>query len=278
MHQALLTGEPLPSEERAPAALDRKAYFHTPTFNSNYYHIRTTSADPPHLPTEFAGIQAKQHTLRLKKRNIQNPSLDIPPKMVKELATQMRRSMRAASYQEWFLGTTRTLLDQLAAHPENVATLTPQIQGVLLSGIRAASDGQAIMEYLHHNFTLLRRDAFLETIDPLLPADYVTTLRRHDLDDDNNLFGPADITAAQEKLEKLKHERTVQQALRHSPKAASPRTPPQRNYQNRSPRNSPRSGGNNNNNNNFHGNRNKWSPKGRGKPKSPGQRDGNNGK
>ena len=289
MHQALLTGEPLPSEDKSSGPLERRAYFHTPTFNNSFYQIKSSHTEPPHLPTGFEALQAKAHQVRLKRPNLKAPPVSVPFKLTRDIDTQIRRSLRVASYQEWFLGTSRHQLEilakSLAESPhEPASTLVPQIQAVLLSGIKATSDIHAVLEYLHHNWTLLRRDSYLETLDYLIPADHVTTLRRHDLTDEQNLFGVSDIQATHATLDKLKNERSVLQALRHSPKSGSARTSP-RHHQNRSPRgghHSPRSGGNygNNNNNANHNNNNgrKWSPRGRGKPKQSGPRDGNGGK
>ena len=279
MHQSLLTGEPLPSEDKAVSPLDRRSYFHTPTFNNTYYHIKGVPADPPRLPQGFEGLQAKQHSLKLRKRNLKNPSVEVPFKLTKDLDVQLRRSLRAASYQEWFLGTARTRLDLLASEPDKLSELMPQIQGVLLSGIKAASDVHSILEFLHHTWTLLRRDSYLETADSLLTPDMITTLRRHSLSDEANLFSPEVIKETQSALDKLKAERTVQQALRQSNRSGPQRSfQPRQQQQHRSPRHSPRSGGNHGNQ---HGqNRPKWSPKsGRGKPKSfPKDNNNNSGK
>ena len=268
-HQALLTGARSSTDDRANPALDRRSFLNAPSFNSQFYQIKNTAAEPSRTPEGFESLQAKAHTLRLKRRNPQKLSVDVPHRMSRDIDSQLRRALRAASYQEWFLGSTRILLETIAANPDQLSSLLPQVQGVLLSGAKASTDIHSVLEYLHHNWVLLRRDSYLETLDPVLSDNHVVTLRRHEIGDDSFLFDPEKVKETQTELARLKNERVVNQALRQGGKQGSPRQhQPQQRH---SPRQSPRSRGGN------HNNKSKWSPRsGHGKGKPSGHKDNNN--
>ena len=217
-HQDVLNGTGTPPKP----PLDSTAFFHKPKFTDVPYRIIGDSAtDSVRLPDNFPVIQWKASGKGAKKTP--KPHLDVSYNMTRDLESQMRRSLRLASYADWFYGTARNMLEnpEKDKDGEPKDPDLPAISALLLSGNKATRQNHAVQQYLLDNWILMRRDAHLTSLIRDVPSANVQALRRHDLGDPDYLFGQAEVTEAKSALDEHQRTRLLTQAVRNTGNSGS---------------------------------------------------------
>ena len=235
-HQNILEGVVTPGEKKPHKPLDQGGFFRKPGFHDEPYQISDAHEEAAMVPENFSSIQTPGN-LKPRQRNKTSPAVELSFKVAKDLETQLRRSLRVDSYQEWFFGTARELVEAAILDPKEPQNL-PRALALMLSGIRAMKDSNQVVSTILHNLVLLRRDASLDTLSRDVPREHLHLLRRHTLSDSRSLFDREAIDSARKAMveaqqAKLLTSATTKQHYQPGSNKSSPRsgghyTPPQR--------------------------------------------------
>ena len=187
-HQEILEGTATSSSGTSHKPLDQGGFFRRASVKDEHYHIcGEPDTEGVQLPENFSSIQAAGD-LKPRKRSKTKPALEVPMHMARDMETQLRRSLRIQSYQEWFLGTARDLIE---GDPKSSESTPPDLDAIiplLVSSGRALQDSNLISHQLLFNLLLLRRDSFIDTLARDVPQEFTQRLRRHPLSDTRHLF------------------------------------------------------------------------------------------
>jgi hypothetical protein len=208
------------------------AYLKKPGFKDSAYRISgSPTPRPTRVPESFLLLQPA-------KKQVDQLGLKLTPAEVKEQEIILQRSARMVSHQEWFLGTTRILLQKVLSQPDTALVELPKAYSTLLSGIHANEHLQEANLVQLHNLTLRKRDAFLQSTLPELSTTAKRELRQHTLTDTELLFdrnectkahkallGTAQVTLATQATRKTAQPKQTYQA-KQKPQVKSPARPP----------------------------------------------------
>ena len=211
--------------------LDQGSFIQRVKFRDRSYVIaQEAPLEAVPVPENFSGIQY-QPPQEKKGNKPKQPKVEMPLSTAREIESQLRRLLRIDSYQEWFLGTARDLVEASQKEPDSGTVSLPTAIGLLVSGIRALKDGNQVATQLLHNMVLLRRDTHLGTLSRDVPKEFRRRLRRHSLADDSHLFSPADIDDAKKATMEARQVAVITSAaknLRPGQNSSRPRPQPQK--------------------------------------------------
>ena len=217
------------AKDSGPLAMGR--YLKRTEVKSSFYRITGLRAQ------QVARIPSAYHTLQ--SAQTEHLGIRLTAAEVEDLELAHRQSSAMLSHQDWLLGATRILLEQITAAPDKAAAVAPQAHSLLLSAARAGMDLQTVNTHGLHNVVLRRRDVFLASTNKALSVVAKKELRQHDLEDEF-LFGPeACDKAHRTMLEKATLTAAVSGGKRSQPPPqaqSKPKSPPKKgNYQSSAP-------------------------------------------
>ena len=272
-HQAVLDGNPASETGKSHKPLDQNGFLRKPGFRDEQYNIvNHPDTEAVQLPENFQTIQASGD-LKARPRNKAKPAVVIPNHLARDVETQIRRALRIQSYQEWFFGSAREMMEKNLQKPDSVPPTAVLAQ--MVSGARAMVDANQVTTQLLHNFLLMRRDSYLDTLDRTVPKEHVQILRRHSLADSRMLFDRESVEAAQRATAEARQTALITAAATATARGqrrgnSGTNYGRQQSSPNRSQHSSPRSNGGSPRGNNNNNNRGQWkgkrSPKGKGSP------------
>lgn len=187
----------LPTLEEKPAKQSgkkSKKFLPRPQLRQKFYKVAGEQhpTRPARLPITFAPLQKAE-------KAGQPLSMTLSSTDVADMEEHLRRNELMLSHQDWFLGAARV---QLESHLQSLEVVPEPLQhalDLLTSGSRAGLDAQTLVTHQVHNWVLRRRDLYLDTLHPHLPADVRLSLRQHSVGD-FNLFESADCVKATQRL------------------------------------------------------------------------------
>ena len=166
-----------PAKGRKPATFGPGRYLARPSQRRSAYMI---TGDPP---LSAAPVPPGFHLLQPKGSATEHMPVRLSATEAEEWESTLRQSTAIASYQDWYLGAARIILERVSVgDPEQIPTQIDQALSLLKSGAHAGMDLQSMQHTALHNIQLRRRDAFLNsTVKELTPV-MRRTLRQHAID------------------------------------------------------------------------------------------------
>ena len=217
--------------------LDQGSFIQRVKFRDRSYVVaQEAPLEAVPVPENFSSIQYVNPHQEKKGNKPKPPKVEISLSMAREIESQLRRLLRIDSYQEWFLGTARDLVESSQKDPSTGAVSLPTAIGLLVSGIRALKDGNQVATQLLHNMVLLRRDTHLGTLSRDVPKELRRRLRRHSLGDSEHLFSPADIDDAKKATMEARQVAVITTAAKNLLPGQSSSRPRQQSQKGNSPR------------------------------------------